>query len=76
VIIQVIIDAPYVVIYVEDNGTGYVVSDDLKIGIGLKSIRHLVALLNGRFVMNQGEENGLIVSVEFEMTELVNEADD
>jgi hypothetical protein len=36
----------------------------------------LVALLNGRFVMNQGEENGLIVSVEFEMTELVNEVDD
>ena len=66
VIVQVVMEANTIGIYVEDNGQGYAQSENVKDGLGLKSIRYLTELLNGKFEVSTGEDHGFVVSVEFE----------
>jgi signal transduction histidine kinase len=66
VIVQIMMSSATIGIYVEDNGQGQTQANNIKDGIGLKSIRHLTELLNGKFEVSAGEEHGFVVSVEFE----------
>lgn len=66
VIVQIMMEAKNIGIYVEDNGRGYEQMEKAKAGLGLKSIRHLTELLNGKFELSEGEDRGLVVSINFE----------
>ena len=66
VIVQVLMEANTIGIYVEDNGQGYSKSVNIKDGLGLKSIRYLTELLNGKFEVSAGQDHGFVVSVDFE----------
>jgi signal transduction histidine kinase len=41
---------------------------EVKMGLGLKSIRHLTELLNGKFQIQTEAGKGFVVSVEFDKT--------
>ena len=66
VMVQIVMETKNIGIYVEDNGQGNVQVKNVKDGLGLKSIRHLTELLNGKFEVSSGQEQGFVVSVEFE----------
>jgi len=66
VIVQITNESSYIGIYVEDNGKGGRDRQDMKMGLGLKSIRHLTELLNGKFQIQTEAGKGFVVSVEFE----------
>jgi signal transduction histidine kinase len=66
VMVQITNESSYIGIYVEDNGKGGGERHDVKMGLGLKSIRHLTELLNGKFQIQTQAGKGFVVSVEFE----------
>jgi signal transduction histidine kinase len=66
VMVQITNESSYIGIYVEDNGKGGGERHDVKMGLGLKSIRHLTELLNGKFQIQTEAGKGFVVSVEFE----------
>jgi signal transduction histidine kinase len=68
VMVQITNEASYIGIYVEDNGMGGGDRHEVKMGLGLKSIRHLTELLNGKFQIQTEAGKGFVVSVEFEKT--------
>ncbi|MFN9113926.1 MAG: 7TM diverse intracellular signaling domain-containing protein, partial [Bacteroidota bacterium] len=66
VMVQITNESSHVGIYVEDNGKGGGERHEVKMGLGLKSIRHLTELLNGKFQIQTEAGKGFVVSVEFE----------
>jgi signal transduction histidine kinase len=68
VMVQITNESSYIGIYVEDNGMGGGDRHEVKMGLGLKSIRHLTELLNGKFQIQTEAGKGFVVSVEFDKT--------
>lgn len=65
-ILQLMVQKKLVSIYVEDNGEG-INREELKAGIGLRSIENLVQILQGNFKIESNENEGFYISIEFNM---------